>query len=183
MKVYELARTIGKSNTDTKLLLQDLGINYDGDIVADEVATKIIDQVTEVKKQSSPALNTATAPSKQEPAQDNTLNASRAINYQVNSESEQAILEGANVRGATLANLASAIEANSFINQLSTNKAEFANLYLSTINQELSSLLQQTEGKLMAPVSPLEQLKNLQLNYSQTTQRLQPSNWLKSSPD
>lgn len=183
MKVYELARTIGKSNTDTKLLLQDLGINYDGDIVADETAQKIIDQATAIKEQSAPAIN-GNKPAKQpEPTQDNALNASRAINYQVNSESEQAILEGASVRGSTLANLASAIEANSFINQLSTNKAEFANLYLATINQELSSLLQQTEGKLMAPVSPLEQLKNLQLNYSQTTQRLQPSNWLKSNPN
>lgn len=179
MKLHELAKTIGKSNTDTRLLLTDLGVNFDGDVIADNVAQSIINQSQKILE-SAPEK---TAKPKAEPRQDDPLSASRAVNYQVTSESEQALLEGFAVRGATLANLASAIESNSFINQLTRNKAEFASLFLTSVNAELTVLLNQTEGKLLAPVSPLEQLKGLQLNHSQNTQRLQPSNWLKSNQD
>lgn len=178
MKLHELAKTIGKSNTDTRLLLTDLGVSFEGDVITDAIAQSIINQSQKVLE-STPTEKTAKP--KAEPRQDDPLSASRAVNYQVTSESEQALLEGFAVRGATLANLASAIESNSFINQLTRNKAEFASLFLTSVNAELTVLLNQTEGKLLAPISPLEQLKGLQLNHSQNTQRLQPSNWLKSN--
>lgn len=178
MKLHELAKSLGKSNTDTKLLLTDLGVNFDGDVVADNIAQNIINQAQKVIE-SAPTEKVSKP--KAEPKQDDTLSSARAINYQANSEAEQAILEGFAVRGATLANLASAVETNSFINQLTRNKADFASLFLASVSSELSTLMVVAEGKLLAPASPLEQLKGLQLKHSENTQRLQPSNWLKSS--
>lgn len=178
MKLHELAKTIGKSNTDTRLLLTDLGVNFDGDVIADATAQNIINQAQKVIE-SAPSEKTAKP--KAEPKQDDNLTASRAINHQVTAESDQALLEGFMARGTALANLASAIETNSFITQLTRNKAEFTSLFLGSVSSELTTLLEITEGKLIAPTSPLEQLKGLQLNQAEQTKRLQPSNWMKSS--
>lgn len=176
MKLHELAKKLGKSNTDTKLLLTDLGIDFDN--ITDEIAEKIIVQANQTKQQTAISGQAEPIESTEiQPSENNNLESARAINYQVNTDTEQAILEGASIRGRTLANLAIAIESNAFLNQLSANKADFANLYLSSINQELDKLIECTEGKLQANTSPLEQLKTLQIKAS--TAHLQPKNWMK----
>ena len=176
MKLHELAKKLGKSNTDTKLLLSDLGIDFDN--ITDEIAEKIITQANIAKKQTAITGQAETIENKGiENKQETTLQSARAINYQVNLDSENAIIQGAKLRGETLANLATAIESNAFINQLSANKVDFASCYLQSLNNELNQLIESTQGKLLANTAPLDQIQNLTVRLDTTA--LQPKNWMK----
>lgn len=155
MKLHELAKKIGKSNTDTRLLLQDLGLNGDSDSVPDDVAQAILNKVQDIKKELPPE------PKQPDAKQANTpggLEQTIALSGHQSSQAIESIFQGVENDAESLANLVSAKFVAKFSATVAENQTNFSKLYLQGLAFRINEIQNQVQNQIQASENFIQSL-------------------------
>lgn len=161
MKITDLGKQIGKSNTDTKQILQALNIPFQGEHIDDNLAEQVISKVNEAKE--SVALPPQQKPeTKQEKNQspaglEQTIAASgmqstQAINNLFNSVENDA---------ESLAHLASAKFVSKFAMTIAQDQVDFTSLYVRGLAHRLDEIQNQVNSQIQATENFIQDLPQI----------------------
>lgn len=149
MKITDLGRQIGKSNTDTKQILQALNIPFQGEHIDDNLAEQVINKVNEAKE--SVALPQQKPEAKKEKSQSPTgleqtiaasgMQSTQAINNLFNSVENDA---------ESLAHLASAKFVSKFAMTIAQDQVDFTSLYVRGLAHRLDEIQSQVKNQIQA---------------------------------
>lgn len=160
MKITDLGKQIGKSNTDTKQILQALNIPFQGEHIDDNLAEQVINKVNEAKESVAlpPQQKTEAKQEKNQPTGlDQTIAASgmqstQAINNLFNSVENDA---------ESLAHLASAKFVSKFAKTMAQDQVEFTSLYVRGIAHRLTEIQNQVNSQIQATENFIQDLPQI----------------------
>jgi len=161
----EVAKTLNITRPALISILKELGqknFYKDNQVISDEIITEVKSFLE--SQANKEAGKQATLPPSKDEIQNLVSNTQESDlskdlnqdnqgfnqdNFQLNS-SEMAVIQSAQARGEILADMASAVFANSFLSQETNHQIAFARRYLNKVNKELTGLSCVTEKDLLA---------------------------------
>lgn len=157
-----MGRQIGKSNTDTKQILQALNIPFQGEHIDDNLAEQVINKVNEAKESVALPPQQKTEAAKQEKNQSPTgleqtiaasgMQSTQAINNLFNSVENDA---------ESLAHLASAKFVSKFAMTIAQDQVDFTSLYVRGLAHRLDEIQSQVKNQIQATENFIQDLPQI----------------------
>jgi hypothetical protein len=160
VKITDLGKSIGKSNTDTKQILQALNIPFQGEHIDDSLAEQVINKVNEAKE--SVALPPQQKPeAKQEKSQPAGLEQTIAASGMQSTQAINNLFDSVENDAESLAHLASAKFVSKFAKTMAQDQVDFTSLYVRGIAHRLTEIQNQVNSQIQATENFIQDLPQI----------------------